>query len=365
MKSMKGWINILLLPSLVGGMGCGGKEPTGSKTSHPINPVNLDDYDPGDHVKGSKESPLTIAWSSGDKDTQRVLQIYFEGQLVYDEVQSPGIEVRFEQCGLHEIKIWVLGSSVSEKNVWVDIVTEDCPRISEKGTQFDNNWITTPGDGSLPERSDYQTAYARYVQVDNINPSYSTLVADAEALKSDSEGTSSEPHIVHNITYLPKQDPRASKGRHTASYYFQIPSFTKGTTTEGGLFVWVSDEKVRRDFGTAFQLIVAEADTNFGKIYYWGGSAKKWVYSDRRIEPATDFFYKVTFIVSVEDRDATIIFEDKNESYTFGSNVFSETEKGENENWPSYTVARLQAECISKDGMRHTVNFKDYSWNHL
>jgi hypothetical protein len=309
-------------------------------------------------------------------------------------------------------------------------------------TQLDTaEWRTVPGDGCLPMIFDYQSFYAEYVYVDNSNPEYSGLVADADSFKSANPYTDSsvvdmdnfssdyvvqnitviwsgdsdydlqvylngeviiqenncssglkiqldpgyyeikvwdksngsfrnvwinvvgdselEDHIIHNITYLEKTGSNYALGEHTASYYFQIPSFSTGITAEGGLFVWVGDEAVRLDYGTAFQLIVDNAHADFGKIYYWGGDA--WIYSGEEIALNNEFFYKVTFYVSVEDSSASITFAAEEDTFQF-DDIFSETEK--DESWSAETIARLQAECISKDGMKHIVNVKDFSWDH-
>jgi len=309
-------------------------------------------------------------------------------------------------------------------------------------TQFDTmEWRTVPGDGCLPGIVKYDSIYSEYVYVDNSNPEYSGLVADADSFKranpyadssivdmdnfssdyvvqnitviwsGDSDydlqvyyegdtilnryncssgvnihldpgyyeikvwdksdgsfrnvwinvvgGSELEDHIIHNITYLEKTGSNYALGEHTASYYFQIPSFSTGITAEGGLFVWVGDAAVRLDYGTAFQLIVDNEHVNFGKIYYWGGDA--WIYSGEEIALNNEFFYKVTFFVAVEDSSASITFEAEEDTFQF-DDIFSKTEK--DESWSSETIARLQAECISKDGMKHIVNFKDFSWDH-
>ncbi len=311
-------------------------------------------------------------------------------------------------------------------------------------TQLDTTeWRTVPGDGCLPSIVNYDSIYSKYVYVDNSNPEYSGLVADADSFKSanpytessivdmdnfssdyvvqnitviwsgDSDydlkvyldgdtflreddcssglkiqldpgyyeikvwdknaseeslrnvwvnvvgGSELEDHIIHNITYLEKIGSNYALGEHTASYYFQVPSFSTGITAEGGLFVWVGDEAVKLDFGTAFQLIVDNEHADFGKIYYWGGDA--WIYSGEEIALNNEFFYKVTFVVSVEDSSASITFAAEEDTFQF-DDILSETKK--DESWSAETIARLQAECISKDGMKHIVNVKDFLWDH-
>ena len=169
-----------------------------------------------------------------------------------------------------------------------------------------------------------------------------------------------ENHIIHNITYLEKIDPDLAEGVHTASYSFQIPSFSTGITVEGGLFVWIGDEEVRLDYGTAFQLIVDNGHSNFGKIYYWDGHM--WENFTDQIEIDNETFYKITFWIDIPNDYASIVFEDET-NYRTISGILSKTQK--DESWSSETVGRLQAECISKDGIKHIINFKDYSWEHL
>ena len=51
-------------------------------------------------------------------------------------------------------------------------------------TQFDTTeWRTVPGDGCLPSIVNYESFYSEYVYVDNSNPEYSGLVADADSFK--------------------------------------------------------------------------------------------------------------------------------------------------------------------------------------
>ena len=313
--------------------------------------IDMRDFVSGGQVK----SPVFVTWGA----EERVFQIYLNGNVIDPDTEHtprcPGIEISLAN-DLYEFKLWIPGASSPEISRWVNVVDE-IENTHEEGKQFDNKWITVLGDGCLPMITDYHVNYAKYATVDNTNTSYSQLVADAATLEADSEGEENETHIIHNITYLEKATARIPEGTHTASYFFQIPSFSTGITVEGGLFIWFGNEDVRLDYGTAFQLIVDEDDSNFGKVFYWGGN--KWIDSGKEVELFNDFFYKVTFTVNVESRNASIDFEGKEESFIF-SDIFSETEK--DDTWTSGTVARFQAECISKDGMKHVVNFKDFYW---
>jgi hypothetical protein len=310
--------------------------------------VNFEDFTSG----GKAKSPLFVTWGP----VKRILQVYSNGITILDTALCPGYEISLSS-GLYEFKLWRVNKSIPEASLWVDVVNEDSMLIY-KGNQFNDEWITVPGDGCRPMITGYQEKYAKYVSADNSNPSYSQLVADAAALKADSEGEEDEKHIIHNITYLSRADSKISAGAHTASYNFQIPSFTTGKTVEGGLFIWLGGEDVRLDFGTAFQLIIDEEDANYGKLYYWGGD--NWIDSGKRVEMFRDFEYKVTFTVELERYDATIQFEGLNESFMF-SDILSQTVK--DETWSVDTVARFQAECISKDSIKHVVNFNDILWH--
>ena len=229
--------------------------------------------------------------------------------------------------------------------------------IHEDGEQFNNTtWQTVPGDACLPIIDDYQAIYAQYVQLDNSYSFYSQLVADAYQLKADRKNEEDDIHIIHSIIYLKKTSPRITEGIHTASFYFQIPSFTTGITVEGGLFIWMGN--IRLDYGTAFQLIVDKDNSDYEKIFYWSGN--KWIDSHKKVHLTNDFFYKITFTLNITNLDASIDFDGNGESFTL-SDVFSETEK--DDSWTMDTVARLQAECISKNGIKHIVNFKDCYWS--
>ncbi len=349
-------------------------------------------------------------------------------------------------CAIAITSVFLINYGCEKKDRNLEEIEKEVVRgnFREERTGFDTTeWCTVPGDGCLPGIVDYQTFYAEYVYVDNSNPEYSSLVADADSFKkanpeTDSsiidmdnfsndyvvqnitviwsgdsdydlkvyhdgdtvlceydcssglkiqldpghyeikvwdknaseeslrnvwvnvvDSTQTRTHIIHNITYLEKIGGDYAQGQHTASYFFQIPSFSTGITAEGGLFVWIGDDAIRLDYGTAFQLIVDSEHANFGRIYYWGGDG--WIDSGEEIALDNEFFYKVTFFVAVEDSLASITFETEEDTFLF-DDIFSKTEK--DESWAADTIARLQAECISKDSMKHIINFKDFSWKH-
>ena len=75
----------------------------------------------------------------------------------------------------------------------------------------------------------------------------------------------------------------------------------------------------------------------------------------------TDTFYEIKFILDVTNKEADIIISYDDSTIEI-NNVFHEATK---DGWSrTSTLAHLQAECISKDGVRHAVIFKDYSWCH-
>jgi hypothetical protein len=304
------------------------------------------------------KSPVFITWGP----EKRILQIYRKGVIINQETehtpQCPGVEIILDN-DLYEFKLWKPNADRAEISTWVNVV--DKIDYIDHGTQFDaDKWLTVPGDACKPIIANYQTAYSKYVELDNTNMLYSQLVCHTDDFKNDIRVNGEQK--IHNITYLEKSYVNILEGVHTASYSFQIPSLDTGRTVEGGLFIWVGGE-TRLDYGTAFQLIVEKGDKDYEKLYYWTGSGpgNEWKYSGKKVKLYNDFFYKVTYTVNCNRRDANIIFEGKDEFYVF-TDIFSETTK--DKTWSDITVARLQAECISKDGMKYKVNFKNYIWSH-
>jgi hypothetical protein len=293
---------------------------------------------------GQIKSPVFVTWEL----EKRTFQVYLNGKekpIIEYKDQCPGIEINLESDLSYEFKLWNNGHIT--KSLWVNVV-DKIGSIDVEGRQFEENkWITVPGDGCDPRPKDYMDLYANNVELDNSNSSYSQLIANAE----------NKNYTIHNITFLKKTSLKIKEGIHTASYFFQIPSFNTGTTVEGGLFIWVGNTNERLDYGTAFQLIVDETHNNFKKFYYW--HKEKWVYYETIDQLQNDYFYQVTFIVNIEDRDASIVFKGKDKSFTI-EDIFSETTK--DETWTENTVARFQAECISKYGTKHIVNFNNYKW---
>jgi len=305
------------------------------------------------------KSPLFITWGP----EKRILQVYENGEIMNEETehtpQCPGVEMDLENK-LYEFKLWKPGATLPEVSLWVNVV--DKIEYFYKGVQFDkekDNWLTVPGDGCEPAIADYQKQYTKYVTLDNNTSSkYSQLGCHADQLKID-RGVNGK---IHNITYLEKSYPNILEGVHTASYSFQIPSLETGRTVEGGFFIWIGGE-TRLDYGTAFQLILDDTDEKYEKLYYWYAKdgEEKWIYSDKKVKIYNDFFYKVTYTLDYNTRYASILFEGKDEFY-FISDIISETTK--DKTWTDKTVARFQAESISRDGKNHKVNFKNYTWSH-
>jgi hypothetical protein len=302
--------------------------------------------------KAEVYSPTKIVWDTG------TLQIYDgtskEPIHEFKDFQSPAV-VDLEN-GSYTFKRWK-GEESEAFNVNI------LEPINAQGMQLDENeWVTVPGDACKPMINDLEELYKQYetyVAIDNNeSASQTTVIADGKSHMEDNANSMSSPFIMHNITYLRKVVPQTLKGVHLASYSLRIPSFATGITAEGGLFVW--SHLNQKNYGVAFQLIVDQNDPNFGKIYYYGGS-KGWIDSTNTLDLATDTFYEIKFILDVTNREADIIISHDDNTIEI-NNVFHDATK---DGWSTTsTLAHLQAECISKDGVRHAVIFKDYSWCH-
>jgi hypothetical protein len=322
--------------------------------------VNMMDFTSGNQVT----SPVFFTWNSEDNEEfpERVFQIYRDGSLINHETEHTARcpYIKYELApGNYEIKLWIPGGFSPEISLWIEVV-EGISSIYSDSTQIDSSWMTVPGDGCLPMIPNYQQNYDQYTSINNTNLNFSQLIANAHALSSNNQNAGNSPYIIHNITYTQEINQHIAEGTHTASYSFQIPSFSTGITVEGGLFIWIGDDNVRLDYGTAFQLIVDQDNINFGNLYYWGGS--EWIDSGEKIELQHNTFYTVAFNVNIDDHAATIFLQGNGILHII-DHTFSETEKADD--WTTDSVARLQVECISKDSMRHVVNVRDLYWQHL
>lgn len=304
-------------------------------------------------VESPKEevySPTKIVWDTG------TLQIYdgtsTEPIEEFEDFQSPAVVDLTN--GFYTFKRWK-GEESEAFNVNI------LKPINEHDMQIDKSeWVTVPGDACKPMITELEALYkkyGKYVEIDyDENASQTTVIADGKRHMDDNESSMPPPFIMHNITYLRKVVTQTLKGVHLASYSLRIPSFTTGITAEGGLFVWSHLDQ--KNYGVAFQLIVDQNHPDFGKIYYYGGG-EGWIDSTKTLDLETDTFYEIRFILDVISRKADIIIASEDNTIEI-NDVFHEATK---DNWSTTsTLAHLQAEGISKDGIRHAVIFKDYSW---
>jgi len=361
MKKMNKTKTIFFLSSLILFLitGCDNDDTTSSSVENRCSVPNISEIHE-DHLLDMNNSlsvwsvisPIFVTWGP----EKRILQIYLNNELITQySPQCPGVEISLED-NQYEFKLWKEGSATPETSLWVDVVKK-IEYVHEDGLQFDESeWITIPGDACEPMIADYENKYSNYVSLNNSIGNFSQLVAHADLFKADSD-PGEYTHRIHNITYLKKSHGRITKGVHTASFEFQIPDLDTGRTVEGGLFIWIGHENIRLDYGTAFQWILEKNDPKYKKLYYW--KDEEWIDSQIIVPLYNNYFYKVTFEVNIDDRDASLTFEGKENTFTF-NNIFSQTKK--NDLWTDKTVARFQAECISQNGTKHRVNFKNYKW---
>jgi hypothetical protein len=68
-----------------------------------------------------RSSPVKVEWDSARGDL--VLQVYENGNVIFDQTKSPGVSLNLKSKSTYELKIWISGEDVLSK--WIKIRSQD------------------------------------------------------------------------------------------------------------------------------------------------------------------------------------------------------------------------------------------------